>query len=158
MSQENVELVRSAFAAWNRGDLDAWVDHWDEQADLYPLRAQLEGSVYHGHEGLRRFAADMAEDWDGLRFEMDEIREVEDQIVGSGRFQARGRVSGIELDVPLGVIGVVRKGTPAPPGRRAARTATGRPQPPAEHRPTDAAANEERRAYPLAQSVSDHSR
>ena len=52
----------------------------------------------------------MAEDWEGLRFEMDEIREADEQIVGSGRFQARGRVSGIELDVPLGVIGVVRKG------------------------------------------------
>jgi ketosteroid isomerase-like protein len=110
MSQENVELVRSAFAAWNRGDLDAWLDHWDEQAQIYPLRAQLEGRAYNGHEGLRRFLADMAEDWEGLRFEMDEIREADEQIVGSGRFQARGRVSGIELDVPLGVIGVVRKG------------------------------------------------
>jgi uncharacterized protein len=110
MSQEDVERVRSAFAAWNRGDLDAWVDHFDEQADLYPLRAQLEGVDYHGHEGLRRFAADMSEDWKGLRFEMDEVTEVGAQIVGSGRLRARGRVSGIDLEVPLGLIGVVREG------------------------------------------------
>jgi ketosteroid isomerase-like protein len=129
MSQENVELVRSAFAAWNRGDLDAWLAHWDEHAQIYPLRAQLEGRPYHGHKGLRRFLADMAEDWEGLRFEMDEIREADEQIVGSGRFQARGRVSGIELDVPLGVIGVVRKGN--------SFTRASSPTPPTPLRPPD---------------------
>jgi ketosteroid isomerase-like protein len=38
------------------------------------------------------------------RFEVDELREVGDQIVGSGRMRARGRTSGVEVDVPLGVV------------------------------------------------------
>jgi ketosteroid isomerase-like protein len=108
MSPENVEIVRSAFAAWNRGDYEAWLDLWGDEAELYPMRSQLEGGAYHGHDGLRRFVADMAEDWDELRFQVDDVRSTGEQIVGLGRFRARGRASGAELDVPLGVVGVVR--------------------------------------------------
>ena len=103
-----MEIVRAAFDAWNRGDHEAWLGMWDEEADFYPLRAQLEGRAYHGHDGLRRFAAEMAEDWEMVRFEVDEIRDAGEQMVGFGRMRARGRASGVELDVPLGLVGVVR--------------------------------------------------
>ena len=66
MAQENVEIVRAA--------IDAWISAWDEQAEFYPLRARLEGHAYHGHDGLRRFVAEMAEEWEEVRFEVDEIR------------------------------------------------------------------------------------
>jgi ketosteroid isomerase-like protein len=33
MSQENIEVVRSAFAAWNRGDLDAWLETFHPRAE-----------------------------------------------------------------------------------------------------------------------------
>jgi ketosteroid isomerase-like protein len=110
MSQGNVEVVRAAFDAWNRGDFDAWISAWDEQAEFHPLRAQLEGGAYRGHDGLRRFIDEMAEEWDGVRFEVDEIRDAGEQMVGFGRMRARGRASGVDLDVPLGVVGVVRSG------------------------------------------------
>jgi ketosteroid isomerase-like protein len=109
MSQENVELVRAAFDAWNRGDLEAWTDSWDERAEFYPLRAQLEGHGYHGRDGLRRFVADMAEEWDEVRFDVDEVRDAGEQMVALGRVRARGRASGVELNVPLAVVGVTRR-------------------------------------------------
>lgn len=108
MSRENVEILRAAFEAWNRGDLDALLDLWGEEAGFYLLRAQLEGRPYRGHEGLRRFVAELAEEWTDVRFEIDELRDTGEHVVGSGRFRARGRTSGLDLDVPLGVIGTVR--------------------------------------------------
>jgi ketosteroid isomerase-like protein len=51
VSQDNVEIVRAAFDAWNRGDFDAWISAWDDQAEFHPLRAQLEGGAYRGHDG-----------------------------------------------------------------------------------------------------------
>ena len=57
MSQENVEVALAAVDAWNRGDREAWVALWDEEAEFYPLRAQLEGESYRGHDGLDRFSA-----------------------------------------------------------------------------------------------------
>lgn len=86
------------------------MEAFDESAEFYPLRAQLEGRAYHGHEGVRRFIAELEEDWDEVRFEVEEIRDLGAQGVGSGRFKARGRASGVELDVPLGWVGEVRDG------------------------------------------------
>jgi hypothetical protein len=73
------------------------------------LRAQLEGRAYHGHKGLRRFLADIAEGWEGLRFEMDEIQEADQQIVGSGRFQAAGQAA----DLAIADVGTPRFPRPA---------------------------------------------
>jgi uncharacterized protein len=110
VSEDDVEVVRAAFGAWNRGDRGAWMKFWDEEAEFYPLRAQLEGRPYRGAEGLRRFVAEVNEDWDEIRFELDQIRDVGGQVVATGRARARARASGLDLDVPLGLVGTVRSG------------------------------------------------
>jgi hypothetical protein len=48
--------------------------------------------------GLRRFIDEMVEEWDGVRFEVDEIRDAGEQMVGFGRMRARGRASGVDLE------------------------------------------------------------
>ena len=108
MAQESIEIVRAAIEAWNRGDIDAWISAWDERAEFHPLCAQLEGDVYRGHDGLRRFVAEMAEEWEEVRFEVDEIRGAGEQVVALGRGRARGQTSGVERDAPLALVGVVR--------------------------------------------------
>ena len=110
MSEENVEIALAAVEAWNRGDHEAWLALWDEEAEFYPLRAQLESESYSGHEGLERFLADMTEDFEEVRFEIEETRDAGEQVVGVGRFRARGRASGVDLNVPLGVFTRVRRG------------------------------------------------
>jgi hypothetical protein len=61
VSQDNVEIVRAAFDAWNRGDFDAWISAWDDQAEFHPLRAQLEGGAYRvSQDAIDRPAAEAA--------------------------------------------------------------------------------------------------
>ena len=84
MSEESLEIMRAAFDAWYRQDDDAMLATWDEEAELYPLRAQLEGRAYHGHDGVRRFMAELADDWAEVRFDVDKIRDAGEQIVGIG--------------------------------------------------------------------------
>jgi uncharacterized protein len=110
MSQENVEIVLAAVDAWNRGDREAFLALWDEEAEFYPLRAQLEGESYRGHDGLRRFLAEMTEDFEQVRFEIEETRDAGEGVVGIGRFRARGRASGVDINVPLGVFQRMRRG------------------------------------------------
>ena len=50
----------------------------------------------------------MAEEWEQVRFEVDEIRGAGEQLVALGRFRARGGASGVERDIPLALVGVVR--------------------------------------------------
>ena len=110
MSEENVEIALAAVDTWNRGDREAFLALWDEEAEFYPLRAQLEGESYSGHEGLKRFLAEMTDDFEEVRFEIEETRDAGEQVVGIGRFRARGRASGVDLNVPLGVLTRVLRG------------------------------------------------
>jgi ketosteroid isomerase-like protein len=110
MSEENVEVVRGAINAWNRGDYEAWIDGFDSDCEFMPLRAQLEGQAYRGHDGLRQFMDDLAQDWEQVRFEVSEIREVGDKVLVLIRFQGRGRASGANLDIPIGIVGKVQQG------------------------------------------------
>ena len=115
MSEENVEIARrfvDALNAFMRGKIssEAWLALWDEEAEFYPLRAQLEGQSYSGHDGLMRFVAELAEDFEEVRFEVEETRDAGEQVVGIGRFRARGRASGVDLNVPFGAIQRVRRG------------------------------------------------
>ena len=101
MSQADVETIRSGLAALNRRDVEGMVATLRPDAELVPLRAVLDGTVYRGHDGLRRWLADMAEDWDDLRIECDELRGLAgSRVLVLGRFHARGKSSGVRLDQP----------------------------------------------------------
>jgi hypothetical protein len=110
MSAKDVQTIQEGVAALNRGDLDGMVAALDPDVELVPLRAALDGSVYRGHEGLRRWMADMTEDWTEFELELDEVREL-----GSGRllvqatFRLRGR-SGVALDFPAAWLCDMRHG------------------------------------------------
>jgi ketosteroid isomerase-like protein len=110
MSEENVKLALRAFDAWNRGDYDAWIETFDSDCEFSPLRAQLEGQPYRGHDGLRQFMRDLTEEWESVRFGLTDIRDAGDQLVGLLRFKARGRSSQAELDLPIGVVASMREG------------------------------------------------
>ena len=110
MREEYTEVVRGAIDAWNRGDYDTWIESFAPDCEFSPLRAQLEDQAYRGHDGLRRFIHDLTEDWVEVRFEAGEMRDVGDQVVVLSRFHGRGRASGAEVDVPIGIVGEVRQG------------------------------------------------
>jgi ketosteroid isomerase-like protein len=108
MAQESIEIVRAAIEAWNRGDREVWIGAWDARAEFHPDGCSVDGRAYHGHDGLRRFVAEIAEEWGQVRFEVDEIRGAGEQVVALGRVRARGGASGVERVVPLALVGVVR--------------------------------------------------
>jgi ketosteroid isomerase-like protein len=110
MSQEDLEVVRRVADAWMRGDSDAWLAVWHEAAEFYPLRSQLEGHPYRGREGLRRFMTALDDDWEYVRFEVDEIRDAGEQVLALARVHARGLASRVELDYPIGIIFTVERG------------------------------------------------
>ena len=84
--------------------------HMEPGAELYPLRAQLEGKAYRGVQGVRQMLADFDQDWEFVRMDAEELREAGDQVVLLGRLRARGRASGVDLDVPLGFVWRLRDG------------------------------------------------
>jgi ketosteroid isomerase-like protein len=110
VSTENVEIVRRLVQAFNDRDLDAMLEVTDPQAELQSLRAQLEGKAYRGHDGVRQMLADFDQDWDFLQMAPEEFREADDEVVVLGRLRARGRASGVDLEVPVGFVWKLRDG------------------------------------------------
>jgi ketosteroid isomerase-like protein len=100
MSRENVEAVRANMDAWNRGDVDAWVQasHPDVEWSSQVAR-RLEGpeTVYRGKAGLRRYWAEWHAVWD-LTIEITELRDLGDTVLAIGRVRTHGEASGVDLD------------------------------------------------------------
>ena len=69
-----------------------------------------ETTVYGGHEGIRQFIRDVEEVLPQIQVELLEIRDLGERIVASGRLQARGRASGVEVESPIGWIIEFREG------------------------------------------------
>jgi ketosteroid isomerase-like protein len=95
MSQENVELVRNAIAAYNRRDFEAMraMNHPDVQVDWSSSRG-LEAGVYQGWEEVRRFYKGFFEMFE-VNIEPDRFIESGDSVVVPNSAQIRGR-DGIE--------------------------------------------------------------
>ena len=91
MSQENVDAVRGSLDGWNRGDVDALVEHAHPQIEWYSEVAQrIEGSetVYRGLEEMRRYWDEWHSLW-AVTIEVTEIRDLGDTVVALARIRAR---------------------------------------------------------------------
>jgi ketosteroid isomerase-like protein len=100
VSAENVEIVRRVFDTFNRRDIPAFLAALDPDVKWMPIMAALEGRVYHGHEGARRWIEDLSADWEFFRPCFEEFRDLGDRVLVFGRWRARARASGVELDEP----------------------------------------------------------
>ena len=109
VSAADVETVRKGVEAYNQGDVEGVLAMTATDVVLVPVRALLDGGSYEGHEGVRRFMADMDEDWAEREIEVDEIRDLDRGILVLGQFRAVGR-SGVEVRQPLAWRSELRQG------------------------------------------------
>jgi ketosteroid isomerase-like protein len=101
MSQENehFKVVRRFHDALNHRDVDAMVAVWAEDAEFRPIMSALDGQVYQGHDGLRAWLDAIFADWEVFEAYDDEFRDLGDRVLSFGHWHARGRASGVVLDV-----------------------------------------------------------
>jgi ketosteroid isomerase-like protein len=102
MSEENVEIVRTAIEAFNRRDAEAFAADLAQDAEIVPMRAALEGTVYRGPDAASQYCAAVDESWDNLRWEVEEVRDGGDWVLALGRIRGRGADSGAEIDTRAG--------------------------------------------------------
>jgi ketosteroid isomerase-like protein len=99
---DDLEAIRRAYRDFPKafaGDLDSYLAEVDPDVEWVPIMAALEGRVYRGHEGVRRWLEDLRRDWEVFTPIAEEIRILgNDHYLVLGHWRARGRGSGIELD------------------------------------------------------------
>ncbi len=100
MTEEAVETITLAFAAFNRRDVAALIAVCDPEVEWIPMRPTAAGIVYRGHDGVRRALEDVAQEFDELQNYPRRWTELGDRIVVAGRFVAKERRSGLRIDNP----------------------------------------------------------
>ena len=100
MSQENVDAARQGYELWNGDDRERWLQVFHPEV-VFATSGIFPGfdPVYHGREGMARFADAMLEAWESLRLEPTEIEDRGEHIVVALRFWGKGRASGVETTI-----------------------------------------------------------
>jgi ketosteroid isomerase-like protein len=108
MSQQNVEIVRRGFEAWNAGDMDALRELYDPGIIWRPPEGWPEPGPYVGREAVMRQLEQMRETWDA-----DALELTSDFIHAADRVAVRliwhGAGHGPEANIVLTGVYTVRK-------------------------------------------------
>ena len=110
MDSSDVEVVMQALDAFNRGDRDAFVALFHEHAEIVPLRAAVEDTVYRPPRAADAFWDAAEELWERMRVDVEELGEVGGRMLGLGTFRATARASGVPVAEPVGFVFTVRDG------------------------------------------------
>ncbi len=94
MSQENMEILRNGWEAFNSGDYEACLTFIDPTIEWWPASDELIIEPYRGHDGYARLFAETREGVPDIQAEIEELLVVGDRVVACLRFWGRGRGSG----------------------------------------------------------------
>jgi ketosteroid isomerase-like protein len=110
VSSRNIELVREAIEATNRGDLEWLIDHAAADIEIRARGVAGEPVRYTGAAGIRENFRDMAEIWQSIDSAPEDIRERGDRVIAIVNRRLRGRGSGIDVEDKIGIVFEVRDG------------------------------------------------
>ena len=109
MSQENVDVVRRTYEAWNAGDMDALHELYDPDVIMRAIEGWPEPGPYTGREAVMRWLAQLRGTWDA-----DSMEPTSDFIAVGDRVAVRqiwhGAGRGPEANMGMTVVFTVRDG------------------------------------------------
>jgi uncharacterized protein len=108
MSQENVEVVKAAFARGSRGDFDGLLALVHTGAEW--IEDPPGAITRRGHAEVRRYFESLPRYGEELRFELERFVDYGDEVLALARVTTRARRGGPEIDRPFDTIFTVRDG------------------------------------------------
>jgi ketosteroid isomerase-like protein len=111
VSAENVEILRRAFEAYNRGDLEGVVAEAAPDLEYTPSGA-LPGSTdpVQGPDGYLQFLRWLTDNFADSRVEVSEFRDAGDQVFAELALTGRGKQSGVETSWTVWHVWTVKGG------------------------------------------------
>jgi ketosteroid isomerase-like protein len=93
---ENLDLVRSVYADWERGDYRS-AEWADDEIELVVADGPSPGR-WHGLAGMAESARDLFSVWENLRAEAEKYRELDkERVLVLDHRSGHGKTSGVEL-------------------------------------------------------------
>ena len=107
---DNLDLVRSIYAATERGDFSRNEEWAHPEIEIDMSRQVFNPATYHGHAGLRRMLHRAQEVWDEFRIVPERFVDAGDHVVVMDVVSGRGRTSGVEVKTRSATLWTVREG------------------------------------------------
>ncbi|MGA8925657.1 MAG: nuclear transport factor 2 family protein [Solirubrobacterales bacterium] len=109
MSEENVEIVRSIYEAFNRRDWDAGFATSAPDTELITPPG-IRGGTYRGREEIQGYIEEFLTAFDEWSVLPEEFAESGDQVVAVLRLRAQPKGSNAEIDIRTGQLWTLRDG------------------------------------------------
>ena len=112
MSEENVEIRREANAAFNRADLDAFLEYCTDDVDFRAAEGALDDhGPIQGKDAVRAFMQDWLDLFDDFRAEPVELIDAgEEKVISVMRISGRAKLGGVETDMTYAELSTLRDG------------------------------------------------
>ena len=112
MSEENVEIVRNAFAAFERGDIEGVLRLCDEDIVItQPPDLPGVSPEQRGHRGVLEALAIWPEQWDEYRIELLRVDAAPGgKVFVAQRSSGRRKQSGVEVNMDFSFVFTVHEG------------------------------------------------
>lgn len=105
-----ITALRGAYAAFNRGDIDAAVEPLDENIEWTEPAEFPGGGTYHGHEGVKRYLKQSRDAWAEVSSQPERFIPAGDRIVVFVRARVRPKGGDEWQDVRLADVYTMRGG------------------------------------------------
>lgn len=101
MADDLLDRIRSAYAAWNEGDLEHTLDFLADDVEWH-TSASFPGTrpLYEGHEGFKLFWEHLHAPFDSIHVELESYQRDGDIALIRLRFHGTSKASGIDMDLP----------------------------------------------------------
>ena len=111
MARSNIDVVRATVDAFNRGDFETALALCTEDVEFDWSRRLLDGEVFHGHEGVRRFMQNALEIFDEIHIPAEDVTDLgDDTVLLAGRARFRGHASGLDVEAYAANLWTLRDG------------------------------------------------
>src|SRR5215207_7929053 len=119
MSEENVESIRQAYAAYNaalsaanpREAIRAWLERFaDPEVELDREPTWVDKQIYHGFDGVMEFFDVIFDAFEQVRQVPERFIDCGDQVLVFVRSEARARIGGLDINEQWAHLVTVRDG------------------------------------------------
>jgi ketosteroid isomerase-like protein len=113
MSRENVEIVRSLYGRWERGDFDT-AGWFDPEVEFHRIGSADDmtrmSGTWQGVEAMWNALREWLGAWEDIRLKAERVSDVGDRVLVFSRQTGQGKRSGAPLDHAQGDVFTLRQG------------------------------------------------
>lgn len=103
MSQENLDLVRRGYEAWNRDDFDWILGNITDDFEMDTVQSLFPdmGEVYVGKAGWEKFVSSWRSAWETVAVDVQRLEDLGDDVLAVVNFNGVGRGSGAVVSLKI---------------------------------------------------------